>query len=114
MIDPQLQGIRWLRRHEEVATEASGRSLHILQMGEVRTTLSCTCDRLSVACVFVWSRPNDSGAVQLFQSRLMLPKQAKAASTSKAKTTSIFNGAISTLHVDLHFHGPQVMYAPPT
>lgn len=36
MIDPQLQGIRWLRRHEEVATEASGRSLHVLQMGEVR------------------------------------------------------------------------------
>lgn len=36
MIDPQLQGIRWLRRHEEVATEASGRSLVVLQMGEVR------------------------------------------------------------------------------
>eukprot|EP00752_Nemacystus_decipiens_P011484 g10196.t1 len=34
IIDPQLQGIRWLRRHEEVATEASGRSLHVLQMGE--------------------------------------------------------------------------------
>ncbi|CAM9099296.1 unnamed protein product [Ectocarpus fasciculatus] len=34
MIDPQLQGIRWLRRHEEVATEASGRSLLVLQMGE--------------------------------------------------------------------------------
>lgn len=36
MIDPQLQGIRWLRRHEEVATEANERSLHVLQMGEVR------------------------------------------------------------------------------
>ncbi len=35
MIDPQLQGIRWLRRHEEVATEAADRSLHVLQMGEV-------------------------------------------------------------------------------
>ena len=39
MIDPQLQGIRWLRRHEEVATEANGRSLHVLQMGEVCSAL---------------------------------------------------------------------------
>ncbi|CAM9358663.1 unnamed protein product [Ascophyllum nodosum] len=36
LIDPQLQGIRWLRRHEEVATEAAGRSLHVLQMGETQ------------------------------------------------------------------------------
>lgn len=35
MIDPQLQGLRWLRRHEEVTTEENSRSLHVLQMGEV-------------------------------------------------------------------------------
>ncbi|CAM9559024.1 unnamed protein product [Hapterophycus canaliculatus] len=29
MIDPQLQGLRWLRRHEEVATEKNGRSLQL-------------------------------------------------------------------------------------
>lgn len=39
MIDPQLQGVRWLRRHEEVATEANGRALHVLQMGEVTALL---------------------------------------------------------------------------
>jgi len=34
MIDPQLQGIRWLKTHEENRTQKSGRKLHILRPGE--------------------------------------------------------------------------------
>lgn len=32
---PIILFTRWLRQHEEMATKASGRCLHVLQMGEV-------------------------------------------------------------------------------
>ena len=34
LIDPQLQGIRWLKKHEETRTARTGRNLHILRPGE--------------------------------------------------------------------------------
>lgn len=34
LIDPQLQGIRWLKKHETIKTEAAGRNLHILRPKE--------------------------------------------------------------------------------
>mmetsp|Transcript_22422 Transcript_22422/g.30704 ORF Transcript_22422/g.30704 Transcript_22422/m.30704 type:complete len:1916 (+) Transcript_22422:3-5750(+) len=34
LIDPQLQGIRWLKAHEEVRTLKSGRKVHIMKQGE--------------------------------------------------------------------------------
>ena len=33
LIDPQLQGIRWLKAHEEVRTQKSGRRLHVMRQG---------------------------------------------------------------------------------
>ena len=34
LIDPQLQGIRWLKKHEELRTEKEGRKLVVMKQGE--------------------------------------------------------------------------------
>ena len=34
LIDPQLQGIRWLKKHEEIRTQKNKRRMHVLKIGE--------------------------------------------------------------------------------
>jgi dynein heavy chain len=34
LIDPQLQGIRWLKAHEEIRTAKTGRRLQLMRQGE--------------------------------------------------------------------------------